>query len=252
MRAAVKRRQAQLLAEGFVGVVSPQRRPVVVRAIIEILVLVVVQSRKDTDEMPALHHIRNFVDAGFLVHLGRGEGQLFRIDGGGRRHQHEADLAGAALGQRTHRREVLVPRLLLAGQHAVPPGEHPVLLAQQDAAALGLLEQGRLGKALKVDPLIPPEDLILDVFRVIGEVAVQPVHRHRRELGPLGEGGVFHLTVCAVGRCHIQHEEGDEKQAEGHQHRVLFERGQTLFLFHDPRPPQKLKYRNGLLVLPTT
>ena len=133
------------------------------------------------------------------------------------------------------------------------PGEHHVLFAQQDAAALGLLEQGGLGQTLQADPLVPPKDLILDIFRVGGEVVVQPIRRHCRQLGALGQGGVFQFAVGPVGRHHVQHKQGKEKQPEHHKHRVLEQRGRfSGMLVHSEIPPQKLKYRNGLLVLPTT
>ena len=108
------------------------------------------------------------------------------------------------------------------------PGEHHVLPAQQDAAALGLLEEGGLRRALQADPLVAAKHLILDVPGVAGEVVVQPVGGNGSQPGPLGQGGVFQFTVCAVGRGHIQHEQPDKEQPEGHQHRIPEQRGSFL------------------------
>ena len=252
MRTAVKGRQALRFAELLVGVVSPQRRPVVVGAIVQILVLVRPQRIGDAEKLHRRERCLRFVDPPFLVHLGRSEGQVFRVEHGGRRHEHEAHLAGVTLAQGLHRRQILVPDPLFGGQNAVAPGKHPVLPPQQDAAALGLLEQGRLGQALQADPLVPPEDLILHIFGIVRKIVVQPIHRHGRQFGPLGEGSVFQLAVGAVRRHQVQHEQRREEQGESRQHRVLLQGGNTLFRIHALRPPQKLKYRNGLFVLPTT
>ena len=110
------------------------------------------------------------------------------------------------------------------------PGEHHVLPAQQDAAALGLLEEGGLRRALQADPLVAAKHLILDVSGVAGEVVVQPVGGNSGQSGPLGQGGVFQFTVRDTGT----------------------EREFSLYACPFRFPPQKLKYRNGLLVLPTT
>ena len=100
-----------------------------------------------------------------------------------------------------------------------------MLPAQQDAATLLFLQQGGLHHALQADPLVAAEYLILDVFRVGGEVAVQSLGRELGQGGPLGEGGVLHLAVGPVRCDHVQHKQAEEKQAEHDQHRIVQERG---------------------------
>ena len=80
MRTAVKGRQALRFAELLVGVVSPQRRPVVVGTIVQILVLVRPQRIGDAEKLHRRERCLRFVDPPFLVHLGRSEGQVFRVE----------------------------------------------------------------------------------------------------------------------------------------------------------------------------
>lgn len=105
-------------------------------------------------------------------------------------------------------------------------GEHLSLLPQQDAAALGLLQQGGLHHALQADPLVPGKDLVFDVLGVVGKIIVQPLGRQSGQVGALGQGGVFHLAVSAVRRKQIQRKQGGKKQGKGCEHRVAAQSAQ--------------------------
>ena len=127
-----------------------------------------------------------------------------------------------------------------------------MLPAQQDAAVLLFLQQGGLHHALQADPLVAAEHLILDILGVGGEVAVQPLGRELGQGRALAEGGVLQLTVGPVRGDHIQCEQPHKEQGEHDQHRVVQQGRSFCMLVHELHLPQKLKYRNGLLVLPTT
>ena len=127
-----------------------------------------------------------------------------------------------------------------------------MFLAQQDAAVLLFLQQGGLHHALQADPLVAAEYLILDVLGVGGKVAVQPLGRELGQGRALAEGGVLHLTVGPVRGDQIQCEQPHKEQGEHDQHRVVQQGRSFCMLVHGSHLPQKLKYRNGLLVLPTT
>ena len=230
----VKGGQAQRLTELLVGVVGPQRRPVVVGAVVEVFPFVLRQGGQDINEPPVgLSLCGNAFQNALLIDLGCPRRDILRVDHRGRRHQHEVHPARVALGKALDGGKVLGHPLFLIFQDAVMPGEHHVLPAQQDAAALGLLEEGGLRRTLQADPLVAAKHLILDVSGVAGEVVVQPVGGNGGQPGPLGQGGVFQFTVRAVGRGHIQHEQPDKEQPEGHQHRIPEQRGSFLcMLFH--------------------
>ena len=233
MGGGVKRRQAQSLAELAVGVVCPQACPVVVGAVVEIFVLVAAQGIPHVHKAASggLYGAGKLVEIRFLMEERSARGDVLRVDHGGRRHQHHVDLARIALAEGFQGGGVLGQGAGFAGEQAVSAGEHLVFFAQQDAAVLGLLEEGCLHKALQADPLVPAKHLIFDILGVAGKVIVQPVCRGSGELGPLGEGGVFQLAVGAVRCDEIQHEQPKEEQPERQQHRVLPQGGAFFVVF---------------------
>ena len=159
----------------------------------------------------------------FDLQQGGGRRHPLGVDGRGRRHDHRVHPAGPAGRQRGGRRHVPGEGALLARDESVAAVEHLPLGPQQDAAALGLLQQGRLDKALQADPAVPAGHLILGVLGVAVEEAVQP--RRRQDLGgdggALGQGGVLQLADGAVGGDAVQQEHPAEKQAEQEDHRVM-------------------------------
>ena len=163
---------------------------------------------------------------------------------------------------------------MFRGDQAVGAVKHLATIPQQHPAALGLLEQSCFHKALQADPGIPAGDLVFCILGVIVEEAVQSrrgqdLRGHGRALG---QGGVFQLADGAVGGDAVQKEHPHKKEAEQDQHRVVDQPAFSfaLALLHSCLPifrfvpagpggrrglvcaDQKLKYRKGLLVLPTT
>ena len=227
----IKGGKAKGLAQLAVSVVGAKARPVVVGAVINILALVGGKGGAHVHKAAAgrLHRSGKLVKVAVLVQQRSVCGHVFFIDIAGGGCQQHIHLARVALAQAGERCRVFGQGALLAGKQPVGAGEHHVLLAQQDAAVLLLLQQGSLHYALQADPLIAPRYLILDVFGVGGKVAVQPLGGELGQRRALAEGGVLQLAVTAVRGDHIQREQPDEKQAEHHQHRVM-QKGGGLFI----------------------
>ena len=95
-----------------------------------------------------LYGIGKRVEITVLVQQRSARRDVFRVDSGRRRHQHHVDLARVPLTERFQGGSVLGQGARLAGNEAVGAGEHHLLFAQQDAAALLLLrsEARRVGK----------------------------------------------------------------------------------------------------------
>ena len=226
----------------------------VVGAVIEILALVVGQGAAHIHKAASggLHGGAELIKISVLVQQGRVGRYVLRVDVRCSRGQQYIHLAGVPLAERLHRRSILGQGALLAGEQPEGAGKHHVLPAQQDAAVLLFLQQGGLHHALQADPLVAAEYLILDVLGVGGKVAVQPLGRERRQGRALAEGGILQLTVGPVRGDQIQCEQPHKEQGEHDQHRVVQQGRSFCMLVHELHLPQKLKYRNGLLVLPTT
>ena len=250
----VKGCKTQGSAQLLVGVISAQARPVVVGAVIEILALVVGQGAAHVHKAASggLHGGAELIKIRVLVQQGRVGRYVLRVDVRCSRGQQYIHLAVVPLAERLHRRSILGQGALLAGEQPEGAGKHHVLPAQQDAAVLLFLQQGGLHHALQADPLVAAEYLILDVLGVGGKVAVQPLGRELRQGRTLAEGGILQLTVGPVRGDQIQCEQPHEEQGEHDQHRIVRQGSLFCMLVHGSHLPQKLKYRNGLLVLPTT
>ena len=272
----VKGDKAQRLAQPAVGIVGPQGGPVMVGAVVDILILVGRQGvlQGDIDPPGLLHRRLDLADVALFLQQGRMGRHPLRVDGRSRRGHHHIHPAGIAPRQGPHRRDVPGQGALLAGDQAVGAVKHLAMIPQQHPAALGLLEQSRFHKALQADPGIPAGDLVFCILGVIVEEAVQSrrgqdLRGHGRALG---QGGVFQLADGAVGGDAVQKEHPHKKEAEQDQHRVVDQPAFSfaLALLHSCLPifrfvpagpggrrglvcaDQKLKYRKGLLVLPTT
>ena len=226
----IKGRKAQGVAEQLVGVVSAGARPVMVGAVVDIFVLVRGEGLPHVHKASSggLYGIGKRVEITVLVQQRSARRDVFRVDGRRRRHQHYVDLARVPLTERFQRGSVLGQGARLAGNEAVGAGEHHVLFAQQDAAALLLLHHLRFHGALQGDPVVTAHHLVFDVFRVGREELVQPISRDAGQAGPLGEGGVFQFTVGPVRRDKVQQEQPGKKQGECDKDRIAENRSGAL------------------------